>query len=631
MSIINYPPEEIYKAPRFGKKNFEQIILWMLYNNEECQWSDFTQEPLSFSTSTLSKYLNILKNKKFVDNFSRGHYKITQEGKKRFHEISRTRGKKRKLSYPPEVIKRRRNYDHWILWMLYNNTYCKWSDFLAKPLSINQSSLSKNMNMLLDKGLVKKENKQYKITQSGKLEYSRILQDYDLDRQSILDEESKRIEEITRKTLLFFDKYNIKDEDIQFRFLNNVLRLDYARVQSMLKERDDFDKILLFLSINHPDQFPESISLDEFSKKYGINKTKLKYYIDEIVENEIYPIKFFKLVLSPEENYYFQSDETLEVMLRAITEQYIIKATYLNKLFSRTLDIRKISNDILNLICKILFNKGLKESLSEFLPTYINYLAYKIEAKEELRESYDKLEGIIWQDMINLFQLQRSEESKDQFEDPLKDINKQIESDPENIDLYNSKISILLYYEQHTDILILLDEMLDNFPENEIDIKMKKASVLRRMRDIQGGLDIINELIENYPENTDLLNYKAYWLHYLNRKQEAFETIQNLVDNVPENGTYQDTYGELLMYYEEYEKAVKKFSKAIDVASEEWYINQTYIKLGICYKELKQFDLAIEYLKKGKSLTSKSKVDEDTKQKWLTIADLFLLEIEQLL
>jgi tetratricopeptide (TPR) repeat protein len=84
------------------------------------------------------------------------------------------------------------------------------------------------------------------------------------------------------------------------------------------------------------------------------------------------------------------------------------------------------------------------------------------------------------------------------------------------------------------------------------------------------------------------------------------------------------------MYYEEYEKAIEKFLKAIEVAKDEWYINQTYIKLGICYKEIKKFDLAVENLKKGKVLTSKSKADAETKQKWHIIADLFLAEIIQL-
>ena len=33
-----------------------------------------------------------------------------------------------------------------------------------------------------------KENKEYRITRSGKLEYSRMLQNYDLDRLSILND-----------------------------------------------------------------------------------------------------------------------------------------------------------------------------------------------------------------------------------------------------------------------------------------------------------------------------------------------------------------------------------------------------------------------------------------------------------
>ena len=98
MSIINYPPEEIYNPPKLENKNFEHIILWMLFNNDDCTWASFTKEPLGFSTSTLSKYFNLLKDRGYVDNYARGHYKITSEGQKRFHEISRARKKKRKLN-----------------------------------------------------------------------------------------------------------------------------------------------------------------------------------------------------------------------------------------------------------------------------------------------------------------------------------------------------------------------------------------------------------------------------------------------------------------------------------------------------------------------------------------------------
>jgi len=625
LAEVNYPSEDFFNT---FKKNFEHLILWMLANNEECEWSYFTQKPLSFSTSTLSKYFNLLKSKSHVEKLSRGHYKITLKGRERFLEISRTRGKKKRLNYPPDIIKRKRDYEDWILWMVYNNNYCKWSDFIEDPLAINRSSLSKKMNLLLEKDFVKHENKEYRITHSGKLQYSKMLQKYDLDRQSILNEESKRIEEITKKTIKFFDKYNIKNEDIQFRYLNNVLRLDYARVKAMLTDEEDFDKILLFLSMNHPNLYPNYISLEEFSNTYGIKKTKLEYYIDEIVENQIYSIKFFKLIVAPNDCYYFQENEKIEIMLRAITEEYITKLTYISKLFSRSIDLRTTIDNIMDDICGILFNECFKESLSEFLQDYINYLAYKIEAKVELREIHDKLEGIIWQDVISIFQTQSSKGLKNQYDEKIREIDKEIKSNPDKFNLYISKISILLYYEQLDDVLNLLEEMLEMFPENEIDIMMKKASVLKRMREFESGLDIIKILIGKYPKNNDLLNYKVYWLQYLNRKEEALELIQDLVDAVPNNGTYNDTYGEILMRYEKYERAIEKFLRAIKLARDEWYINQTYIKLGICYKELNKFEKAFENLTIGKKLMEESSIDPETKQKWLVIVNLFLSEIE---
>jgi len=632
MSTINFPPKEIYDPPALEKKNFEHIILWMLYNNDECEWANFSQKPLELRLSTLSKYLSLMKGRGHVENISRGHYKITPEGKKRYLELSQNKEKGRSLSYPPSIITRRRNYDHWILWIVYNNNYCKWSDFIEEdsPVRINQSSLSKNINLLIDKGYIEKEEKKYMITRSGKVEYSRMLQGYNLDRQSILEEESKRIEDITLKTIKFFDKYNIEDKNIQFRLLNNILKLDYTRVEAMLTNEEDFNKILLYISINHPSQYSEYVTTKEFSESYKIKQSKLEYYIDEIVENQIFPIKFFKLKVQPTMNYYFQEGERLEIMLRAIIEDHITKFTYLNKLFSRILDINDVLNDILEDICELLFPNELKSSLNDFIPEYINYLAYKIEAKVEFKETLDKLEGIIWQDMIDIFQTRSVEELQEDYREEIEKLDVKIKAKPKNLDLYYSKIRILIYYNQFNDVLTMLDEMLEIFPESELDIKMKKASVLRRMQEVNAGLDIINELITKYPQNNDLINYKAYWLQYLDKKEESLSIIRDLVEKNPNNAMYHDTYGELLMYFEQYEEGIQKFLKAIELGGSEWYIHQTFIKLGICYKELKNFNLALENLEKGKKLTESGSIDDETKQKWITIANLFLLEIEQL-
>ncbi|MFX1572832.1 MAG: tetratricopeptide repeat protein [Promethearchaeota archaeon] len=193
------------------------------------------------------------------------------------------------------------------------------------------------------------------------------------------------------------------------------------------------------------------------------------------------------------------------------------------------------------------------------------------------------------------------------------------------------KIRILIYFNKYKDTITFLDEMLEIFPESEKDPEVLKAAVLRRMQNVETGLDIINELIQKYPKDNDLLSYKAYWLQYLDKKEEAIHLIHRLVELEPENGLYQDTYGEILMYFEEYDEAAKRFLKAIMVGSDAWYIYQTYIKLGICHKALENYDLALKNLKKGKDLTNKSSIDSETKQKWLSIADLFMNEIDQYL
>jgi len=635
MGIVNYPPKKIYSPSKWKKPNYDHIILWMLNNNDICKWADFRNEPIEIPPGTLSRHLEALKRKGYVEKITRGHYRIMSKGKKEFHELSSARKKLRNLNYPPKIIlKSGRNYTHWILWMVYNNNFCKRSDFLEDPLSINQSSLSKNLSLLTEKGFLIKEDGKYVITRAGKSEYSRMLQNYDLDRQTILEVEGKRIEEINNKTVQFFEKFKVKDKDVQFRFLTNILTLDYERVKPILKEEQIFHKILLFLSINHPDHYPNFISSEDFSKFYKIKKTTLDYYIDEISEGKIYPLRFFKLRQPSGEQYYFQSDGTLEKMLQIITEKIITKISYLNKLFSKptpylsTIDMKSIINDIVNKSCEFLFNKELSASLSEFLPEYIKDLAYKIETKKELIGSYDKLEGIIWQNMSEIIQIKESDKLDVQYKEKVKEIEKELESDPMNIDLYYSKIRILIYFNQYSESLKLLDDILEIFPENEKDIKIKKASVLKKMKNIESGLEIINDLIQKYPKDHDLLSYKAYWLQFLDKKEEAIAIIKNLIENEPDIGIYYDTYGEILMYFEVYEEAAKKFVKAMVLGGHDWYLYQTYIKLGICYTALGNLELGIKNLNKGKDIINESINDPDTKKKWLSIVDIFLGPIE---
>ncbi|MHA1671439.1 MAG: hypothetical protein ACTSV5_12800 [Promethearchaeota archaeon] len=634
MKNINYPPKEIYNSSKAIRSNYDHIILWMLSNNDACTWSNFSEEPIKISIGTLSRHLEQLQLEGFVYKFSRGHYRITPEGKKKFYELSSGKKKGRKLNHPPEIIlKSGRNYSHWILWMVYNNSFCRRVDFLEPPLSINQSSLRKNLDLLIENSFVLKEGRKYFITRLGKLEYSKMIQHYDLDRQTILEEESKKIEDITKKTIHFFRNFRIEDKEIQFIFLNNILKLDYERVSSLVDDEEIFYKIVLFFSINHPDNYPSFISSEDFSIKYKIKKTTLDYFIDKINEGKIYSTKFFKLVGTSGGEYYFHSGEKLERMLQVITENQINKFTYLNKLFSKAidkvplLDVNSIVNQIIEESCESLFDINLKDSLRAFLPDYIKYLAYKIEFKKELKNTYDKMEGKIWQDMARIFDSQISEDLQDQFEEKIKEIDNKLDLNKKDIDLYFSKMKILIYFNQYNEVLTLLDKMIEEFPEKEIDLRMKKASIFRKKKNLEAGLEIIEDLITKFPRNNDLLSYKAFWFQYLDKKEEALEIIQELIDAEPDNGIYQDNYGEISMYFEEYEEAVKRFLKVLVMDNDEQYIYQTYIKLGICYKALRNPDLALKNLKKGKKIANESSIDPDITQKWLIIADLFLAEM----
>ncbi|TFF83918.1 MAG: hypothetical protein EU552_02225 [Promethearchaeota archaeon] len=629
MGKLIYPPDEILNPSELQRRNYDQIILWMLANNESCEWSTFEQKPVEIPISTLSRHLTTLILNGYIEKFSRGNYMITIKGKKRFFELSKETKKTRELNYPPHIIlKRGRNYSHWILWTIYNNGYCKRSDFLKEPFSINQSSLSRSLSLLIQKGFIIKENKRYIITKAGKSEYSRILQDYDLDRQTILEEERKRIDEITTKTKQFFDKFNITDERVKYRFLNNLLNLNYSKVETILKFEEDFYKILLFISINHPDFYPDYFSIEEFSQFYDIKKRILDFWVKEIVDSDLYDLKFFKLEPSSNQFYYFHSDEKIEKILRAITEDHIVANKYLEK-FERLGSFNSAIQDILEELCSTIFNKHFKDSLREFLPRYIKHLAYKIEIKKDLKGPYDKLEGIIWQDMADIIQSQNSEMLQYQYDKLVKNIDKEIDVSSKNYKLYNSKLRILLYFNQYDEVLMVLKKMKELFPENEIDIMIKKAYTLRRDKKLEEGLKIIEDLIKKYPENNSLYHYKAYWLSYLGKKEEALKILYNLTRNEPKDGIYHDTYGEILMTFKEYEKAVEEFQKAIEINSNDWFINQTHIKIGICYLALEKFELAIQNLKKGKELTNKIISDLESKNKWLAIAELFIAEIKE--
>jgi len=588
MSIVNFPPEGII-SPMKINKDFEHIILWMLNNNDVCSWSDFKSDPVNISQATLSKYLSILMSNGFIEKEMKGKYKITSEGRKQYADLQVKDALEKTLNYPPETITKKRNYDDWILWMLYNNHHCKWSDFLEEPLRINQSSLSKNLNLLLEKGHVEKDNREYHITNSGELEYFNMLKKYDLDRQSILNEEIKRVEVITDKVAEFFNEYNINDDGIKYRFLNMVLRLDYSKVESTLSDEVDFDKILLYLAINHPDQYPKYITAKNFALEYDIKLTTLIFFIEKIVEDNIYPIRFFKLNVGNNSIYYIQAEERLEKMLNVIIEDYIRKFTYLSK-FQKASgvqyhipDINELLEDITSEMCSNLFHDDLRPALKKFLPEYIEHLAYKFETEKSLINHNDKIKGIAFQNVFEVIQSFGTSET-------VSSISKPVDNESyyflhsrifDTLDImYLSKIDFIriaefkeIYFPKNGDFLTKIERKLakgrvskvnelltDNLKNlSDIELMILKDLIYTYNGELEESLGLTKEIIEKHPNEYVGYLFQSISYFLMGRFKEALDIIE-LGLNMSYNVLLISQKAQILINYHH--------KKAIDVVDE---------------------------------------------------------------
>ena len=404
---IKYPPEELISPSGAEKKDFEYIILWMLDNNTDCNWSTFLEKPLEISLATLSKYINLLKRKGFISKVSKGVYEITLKGKKRFFDLKYKDSYGKKLKYPPDLIYNKHNYIHIILWMLYNNDSCKWSDFIEKPLSINSHSLSKHINRLIKDDLVEINESLYKITELGEREYSKILKIYNLDYQSILEEDLRKLKEIRKELEEFFNKWNVNDDQIKIIFLDLLNHLNYGKIKGNISSEGDFHKVILFLSINNLTKYPDYLSTENFSKKYEISQTALEFFIQKLLKANLLLIQLFEFSINNEQNYYFRAGEKIERTIRLIIDEGIKNYSLQNLMeVNGSPEERKnhsiiIFKNIVNDLSGTLFNDELKLQLIDFLLKYFAFLF------ENLRKNIptsidDKFKALVFQDILNL-------------------------------------------------------------------------------------------------------------------------------------------------------------------------------------------------------------------------------------
>ncbi len=377
------------------KGNYELNILLLLSKNEYCGWQDFLDERLKMSPSTVSKYTRNLMRKGYIVKNKR-KYKITTKGRSRLGKLESIGLEK---YFPPDNIEL--NTEEKIIWMVNNNNFCQWRDFIDDRLEINQSTLSRILNRLIDNGIIEKtimkemrNSPIYIKTQDAIKKYRLMLKSKNLDLKTKQEERIKMIREISQYNRTFFEEYDIQDFSIKHRFNKFRLAFDYVSHKNIFRENErHYNLTLLFLSINHPESFPDFLTPLDFCVKYNFKKVELDYYISQLLEPELSHIKIFQIKTNDEEFYYFHEKEKLAKVLKVLIQDY------LEKKFEKTmekewrkydydfkipLNHNEISDMAMNLTEKHnFFKNGLISSLLRFLPGYLNYLEFRIEKKYE--------------------------------------------------------------------------------------------------------------------------------------------------------------------------------------------------------------------------------------------------------
>ncbi len=405
---IKYPPKEIFVPSGLEKRDFEYIILWMLNNNDECNWSCFLEEPLSFSLATLSKYMNQLISEGYVKKKRKGIYIITNDGQKRFTSKRLSDSYDRKIRYPPQVILNKRNYNHIILWMLFNNEICTRSDFMDKPLLINHHSVTKSLTNLIDKNLIAHENSEYKITELGIVKYNNMLQKYQLDPQTILKEEISNLKELKKRTNDLLDKFQINESEIKIRIIEWMNFFEIDECEKILPSTEDFHKILMYLSFNHPLEYPKYVSLDDFSTKYKIVSATIEYFLEKASHDTLSNSIFFRLRMNEDQEYYFRKNDTIEKSLKMIIEENISNYGYSHELQTKFTPEKNAiqSAEILDMIAIVIRNKYFpltnKITLYQFLQSYFSHLKDQIQRTNTKDDPLENLKKNMLSNMIEL-------------------------------------------------------------------------------------------------------------------------------------------------------------------------------------------------------------------------------------
>lgn len=496
-------------------------------------------------------------------------------------------------------IRKKGNINHTILYALNLFGPMKRAEFISDPGKsnrINKNTFHDHIRELKTKGYIDKyyENREayYELTHLGEDQLSRILVDYELDFNTLLEIGERKSRNLIKRLGKFFETYKIEDKDIKIEYIElaNLISLD-----EKLKEwytEDQFNKLLLFLVLNHPKFYPSlSISIESFREKYNrlsinkLSKAQIEFFIEQVIDENRYNINFHKLALDLDDFVLFFRDKseygkyfenTIDTTLRNLV--------HFKNLHNTKVDIEDLELSYREIITTLidrfnLFHPDLRK------PLYILIDQYRRKVKDEIiRRSINEIPE------YSGFILLPEKPIEPKF-------NLTASTDRRTSNYYKGKTESL-ESDEPTSITRDFKLIKSSFKDIQYFYKeniLNRAWELYEQKDFNGTLKQIDKMIK-IEDNPELYYWKAEILAIdspLKKYEEALEIIQKGINLNPMPGNYNfyRLRAEILKRTKNYEEALDAINKAISIDSQPRILNDKFYLL----LDSKRFNEAIEF------------------------------------
>ena len=457
-----------------------------------------------------------------------------------------TEQKKKLENFSNIVIEKDLSSKEKILFALYEFGRIKRKDFIdvekRLPYYVTKNTFDRHIRKLIEKQLVIRKYEGpvhiYSITDLGTMTLKRRLEKLNLDTY-IMEMEEKKLSDLIEEKSVFIKKY-IVDDDIILKFLElvNTIKSSNSKL-SDLKPKLDF--LILYLAVNHPQLYPRySVSEEDFIKKYNIKKWELEYFLEKVIEEDIYQLCFFTISVKEKDvNLFFTKNSQYGTIFETTINSHIKNFIYLDLLEKIQYNLeshRQVYKQIVSSLIEgyNLFHEHLRDALYHLLiKIERKNMLYLIEKKNFSQISFTKHFPIYLKLLVKLY---RFEERKKQ------------EYDIVSI----SRDDSFKYY-------IFLKIENDNPKLNSV---FKEIDKLRVNRNFTEAIDKLEKIIEKFP-NAYAFNQYIELLCLLKEDNTTLEKVEKAIELNLHPSLFHFYKAEILLNAGNFQKALEAIEAAI--------------------------------------------------------------------